>query len=569
MKRVDSLWRRSNSYIGRVSWLFATLVLILTTIGVRVWQTSQRYVDEDALVSHTLDVQQTSQTVLARLGAIQAAATVYAVSGAPLRKAEFELESPQLDRDLESLTDLVRDDPKQAALVAQLAAAVHQRQALLHQAIDSRGRSGALPPLPPEPMIGPRQIAAQIVAAQDKRLQPRRQEMTQTALTAPELTGVALGLSILFLTLMFVLILHAHRSNTRSARELQHANAQLADVVSDARRNNDSMQYLIQLGEMLQSCRSLEEVRNGLPEAFRLLLPDVAGRLAILNPSQELLAVGAHWGQHGVIAESVFPAEDCWALRRGQAYPLSGSSKGFVCRHVHWPNPDMPEAAYLCAPLMAQGEVIGLLTLDAPRPFTASERRLAIASAEQLALALANLLLQDTLRSQSIRDPLTGLFNRRYLEVSLERELARATRNAQPLAVLMLDLDHFKRFNDRYGHDAGDALLMRFARVLRDATRPDDVVCRYGGEEFTVILPATDVDAGRAYAERIRIAVSQIALVHHEQTLTDITSSIGLASFPLDARNGEELLRRADAALYRAKRDGRNRTTVASDPVAV
>ncbi len=569
MKRFRLMREWINSYIGRVSLLFGLLVLILATIGFQVWRTSAHYIEEDVLVTHAVDVQQVAQSVLARLGSLQAAAIAYSVTGAPLRKAEFELESPQLESDLVVLANLVRDNSEQSRRVSRLATAIRERQALLRQAVQERLRSGKVPMLPQQSMIGPRQLATEIISAADRVLQPQRKTMLDTALSARGLTNVALSLSILFLILMFVLVRYAHRNNARNSAELQRTNTQLAEVVADTRRNNDNMQHLIQLGEMLQSCRSLEEVRTGLPEAFHLLLPDVAGRLAILNPSQELLAIGAHWGQHGVVAESVFQAEDCWALRRGQAYPLCGTGKGFVCRHVQWPNPDLPEATYLCAPLMAQGEIIGLLTLDAPRPLTSNERRLAIASAEQLALALANLLLQDTLRSQSIRDPLTGLFNRRYLKVSLERELARASRNTQPLAVLMLDLDHFKRFNDRYGHDAGDALLMRFARVLREAMRGDDIVCRYGGEEFTVIMPAADAEAARTYAERIRIAVSEIALVHREQTITDVTSSIGIATFPLDSSNGEELLRRADTALYRAKRDGRNRTVVICDPATV
>ena len=224
----------------------------------------------------------------------------------------------------------------------------------------------------------------------------------------------------------------------------------------------------------------------------------------------------------------------------------------------------MPNAGYVCIPLAAQGEMMGVLTLDGERAPEAAERRLATAAGEQIALALANLRLQETLRTQSIRDPLTGLFNRRYLEVSLERELLRAARRSQPLAVLMLDIDHFKRFNDTHGHEAGDALLSQFAEVLKRTIRAEDIACRYGGEEFTVVLLEADAQSAWQRAENIRAAIAEMSVVHHQRQLELVTVSIGLAMFPLDAASREDLLRRADAALYAAKKFGRDRVVAAA-----
>ena len=235
---------------------------------------------------------------------------------------------------------------------------------------------------------------------------------------------------------------------------------------------------------------------------------------------------------------------------------------------MQWPNPDFPDSSYFCIPLTAQGEVIGVLTIDGMRAIDPLERRLGIAASEQLALSLANIRLQDTLRTQSVRDPLTGLFNRRYLEVSYERELLRATRRSLPLSVLMLDIDHFKRFNDSHGHDAGDALLAQFAEVLKRSIRNEDFACRYGGEEFTVVLHETDEDAARERAESIRIATSEMSVAHRHVQLEHVTVSIGYAVFPRDGRTADELLRRADAALYAAKRSGRNRVASALDNLA-
>lgn len=567
LSNASSALRWYATFRGRLSLLFIALMLTLTAMGVGVWRTIDRFIAQDTLIAHTLEVQSHTQAVVARMGMLQAAATVYATTGAPLRAAEFTLEAPALDGELDKLADLVAINPTQVQRVHELGVAVRERRDLLIHIVAARHESGTLPVLPEDGPQATKRIAAQILEAEDSLLTQRRLDARRSARQTRMLVALTIVLGIVFLSYMFWLIRSAHRRSERSEHQLRDSNAQLAEALTQSRRTTQNMQHLSQFGEMLQACRSLNEVREGIPAALGNLLPGMGGRMALFNPAQNLLSVGAHWGSHGLIAESVFAPEDCWALRRGQAYPLADSngSSSFVCKHVHWPNPDRPNAQYLCVPLAAQGEVIGVLTFDAARALTLSERPLAVAAAEQLALALANLRLQTTLHTQSIRDPLTGLFNRRYLEVSLERELARANRHSQSMAILMLDLDHFKRFNDSWGHDAGDAVLVQFADVLKRNTRAEDIACRYGGEEFTVILLETDADTARKRAEQIRIATAQMTLEHRQQPLDRITVSIGIALFPQDARSSDDLLRRADSALYRAKHAGRNRVVAVSD----
>ncbi|MEO7478248.1 MAG: sensor domain-containing diguanylate cyclase, partial [Lysobacteraceae bacterium] len=431
------------------------------------------------------------------------------------------------------------------------------------EAIAERQAGNTLPNLPTTGAVSARRIADAIITVEAQLLDQRRESLAITASITRTLTTAAIVLSIVFLMLAFWLIHRTHKRQLAQQRTLRDANMQLQDTLAESRRLSESMQRLARFGEMLQSCRDMNEIRHGVQEALTELLPGLGGRLALLNPSQNLLAIGAHWGTHGLIAESVFPPEDCWALRRGQAYPLPGTNSGFVCKHVHWPNPDFPESTYFCVPLTAQGEVIGVLTIDGLRAIDQLERRLGIAASEQLALSLANIRLQDTLRTQSIRDPLTGLFNRRYLEVSFERELLRATRRTLPLAVLMLDLDHFKRFNDSHGHEAGDAVLAQFAEVLKRATRSEDIACRYGGEEFTIVLQEADETIARERAELIRTMTSEMSVSHRQAQLEHVTVSIGYAVFPRDGTTADDLLRRADTALYAAKRSGRNRVASA------
>ena len=215
--------------------------------------------------------------------------------------------------------------------------------------------------------------------------------------------------------------------------------------------------------------------------------------------------------------------------------------------------------------MMAQSEALGVLHLIQPEKdrMTETKQRLAVMMAEHIAMALSNLKLQETLRSQSIRDPLTGLFNRRFMEESLELEVRRAARNQRPLGVIMLDLDHFKHFNDTFGHEAGDTLLRELGSLLQNNIRGEDIACRYGGEEFTLILPEGSLEITQQRADFLREAVKRLEVQHRNQPLGRITVSMGVAIFPEHGRTGEALLQAADAALYRSKDAGRDRVTTA------
>ncbi|HEY2345040.1 MAG TPA: diguanylate cyclase [Xanthomonadaceae bacterium] len=555
---------RSGAFMGRLSLLFSVLIAILVTITVGVWQTLERLEDEANWVTHTQEVETRTESVLSTMGAVQSDAVIYAISGESFRAADFKTYSTRLDDQLQELTKLVADNPVQLARIRAMGDALRERRDLLARLIAARQSANVAPPLPDLPINRARPIAEQVIATEEQLLTERRLRAQATATTTRVLTVVGTALSIVFLLAAFWLVRRTLLAQAAQQRGLADANEQLHTALAESRRLSESMQQLAHFGELLQSCRDVEEVRRGVQQTLPELLPGLGGRLALLNPSQNLLAVGVHWGMHGLIAESVFQPDDCWALRRGQAYPLDGSKAGFVCAHVQWPNPDFPESRYVCIPMAAQGEIIGVLTVDGVRAIEPFERRLAMAVSEQLALALANLRLQDTLRTQSIRDPLTGLFNRRYLDVSLGRELARATRHNLPLAVLMLDIDHFKRFNDSHGHEAGDALLAHFAEVLKRHTRSEDIACRYGGEEFTIVLHEADETTARQRAEQIRVATSEMSVAHRHVQLEHVTVSIGLALFPGDGRTPEDLLRRADGALYAAKKAGRNRVLSAA-----
>ena len=167
------------------------------------------------------------------------------------------------------------------------------------------------------------------------------------------------------------------------------------------------------------------------------------------------------------------------------------------------------------------------------------------------------------LRELVIHDPLTGLFNRRYMEETLTLEMLRAERKKYPIGIIMADIDHFKRFNDTHGHAAGDAVLILAGSFLRTQVRSSDVACRYGGEEFILFLPEASPEITQMRAESIRQDIKRIPVQYDGQTLEAVTLSLGVAGFPAQGSTIDAVLRAADAALYRAKRDGRDRIVVA------
>ncbi|SMB83396.1 sensor domain-containing diguanylate cyclase [Deinococcus hopiensis] len=312
------------------------------------------------------------------------------------------------------------------------------------------------------------------------------------------------------------------------------------------------------LATQLQTCLGLEEGQVVLQHALPQVFPSLSGTLSILNSSKNLLDVQAQWGGTRRGETLTFEPSQCLAVRRGQRYDPKEEPLGLPC-------PLMQEA-HLCFPLLAQGEALGHLRLwglpEEPA-LQARIRSLATTVANQSALGLSNLRLRETLRQQSIRDPLTGLFNRRYLDETFERELRRAVRHGQPLSVLMLDVDHFKRFNDTYGHEAGDQVLIELGQLLRKQFRTEDVVCRYGGEEFAVVLPGADLTAAHERAEGLRQAVSRLSVEHGGETVGAISLSIGVSAYPVHGEDTGHLLGLADQALYRAKQMGRDRVMVA------
>jgi diguanylate cyclase (GGDEF)-like protein len=350
--------------------------------------------------------------------------------------------------------------------------------------------------------------------------------------------------------------------------EIIQANQKLLATVDKLKERNYQNEILSEMREMLQACSSVSEVSTIIRGSMGKLFPHASGALFMMNALHSNMESVIRWEEFpGDVDDAMFTADECWALRRGRVHLVENAVIGPICPHLKHP----PETAYVCLPLVAKGDVLGLLHLRGNQSVSAELqnktlldlKELSSTISEYLSLSIANIQLSEKLAAQSIRDPLTGLFNRRYMEESLRREIMRAERNASPIGIVMADIDFFKQFNDRQGHLAGDALLARVGDLLHASIRGADVACRYGGEEFILFLPESSIENTHKRMEKIRKDFQRLKVRYHGKQLPSVTVSIGIASYPDQGKDPETLIDNADAALYRAKQEGRNRIAIA------
>ena len=361
----------------------------------------------------------------------------------------------------------------------------------------------------------------------------------------------------------------------RTESELQSAKASLEANVSELEQRNRDISMLSAMDSLLQASTTRDEAKAVSVKSLAQLFAPAPGALYLVQGPADILESAAAWGE-GRLEENVITSKDCWALRLGRLYSIEDPVSESFCSHVS----RELRTGYMCIPIAAQNEMFGLLHLQFPPGWISPaetgkksvleyKKQLATTAAESMALSFANFHLRDILYSQSIRDPLTELFNRRYMREILEKELRRTVRKKRPLAVIMFDLDHFKEFNDRYGHEAGDVLLREIADYVRTHTREEDFACRYGGEEFLIGLPETPLEDARERAEHLREAIAHITIQYMGKSLGPVTISAGVAALsehlplPGHGLSQNELVRAADKALYLAKEQGRDRVVTA------
>lgn len=336
--------------------------------------------------------------------------------------------------------------------------------------------------------------------------------------------------------------------------------------VINQRLEERNRQYSImsEMRELLQSCSTIQEMPPIITVSITKLFPNADGALFLMNDSRTELQSVARWGDFPEeVDENIFAPDACWGLRRGRIHEVEDINIGPICPHLKHP----PSAPHMCLPLIAKGDILGLLHLSMKPSTSAEDRWNTIADlketvvifAEYLSLSIANIKLWERLTDQSIRDPLTGLFNRRYMSETIQREILRAAKNQTKIGIIMADIDYFKDFNDTHGHEAGDELLIKLAGFFKFEIRGSDITCRYGGEEFILILPGASTEGTCKRAEHLREEVKNLKVYFHGQPLPPITLSMGIAMYPDHGTRLDDLIQVADTALYKAKEQGKDR----------
>ena len=369
------------------------------------------------------------------------------------------------------------------------------------------------------------------------------------------------ALSTLGLLAMGLVSLVIFRTNQKQMRALSRKSDHERKLMDEQLRLAREVKLLGELNEWLQSSRSLDELFDMVSKFMTHILPNAEGSVYVYSNSRDVLDGWASWngGDH---KDHIHP-DSCWGLRRGRVYEYGSGEVTFVCEHAE-PHDGRP---YFCFPILAHGETVGLMHLRAHSADCenfAANKKLARMCAEQISMAISNVQMRDQLHDQSVRDPLTGLFNRRHMTDSLRKGISRCQSQGSRLSLIAIDVDHFKKFNDNHGHDAGDMVLRAVGSVLEQACDGDEVACRPGGEEFTLILPDTTPEDALTRAELVRQAVEEVTVRYGEKALPRVTISIGVSHYPSHGTMPQDLMRAADEALYEAKARGRNQVYVAN-----
>jgi diguanylate cyclase (GGDEF)-like protein len=528
-------------------------VLFTLMAGVVVYSNTRRLISAAEWVQHTEDVLASLQRISLLNERIEYRTRLYLLTGNEEQLSRARAGATQLETATVRLKTQVEDNVNQAANAQSL----NLCSAEFSRVVASFTLKSALPEL----LTQRCQQTIGLMIDNEQWLLKERNKGTQRS--SFRSIGTELGfvaLSLMTLLALFGLLLRDALRRQQTGRQTAQTNERLAGSVKALEDRAHESELLTSARDELQLCVDVQQVYQSAANSFSRLLAGTSGSLCMINNSRQLVETVSSWsGIEGPsTVEDSYPPESCCGLRSGQSRWRQPGVSEIHCTHF---NEQAPEH-YLCMPIVAHGNTLGVLhvlCVGNQAVMLVNQHMDGLRQLLQLTgMAIASLNLRNKLENQSIRDSLTGLFNRHFMQISLERELARAARHKHVLAVLMLDQDHFKNFNDSHGHAAGDMALKAISDIFRANIRTEDIACRYGGEEFTIILPDVTPKLAMDRAESIRHAVESLRLPLERGVLDGFTVSIGVALYPDDGEIAELLLRRADLALYQAKRQGRN-----------
>jgi len=528
----------------------AGTLLSMVIVWVLMYGNTQRLITSGNWVQHTQEVLASLQRASQLTERIESNARLYLVTGDEDMLNRARTGANLLVTTAAHLRMLVSDNLEQTGNVQNLADGAVELKRLLN---DFSPKSAL-----PEVQIQHCQQTIGLMTDREQFLLKERNQGSQHSSFRSILTEISyFAVSLLISIALFGFLLRDAYRRKRAERQSRETSEHLAQSVRALENRIEESRLLTAARDELQLCVDVAQVYQSAANTFSRLLNGSGGCLCIINNSRQMVEVVSKWGEP--LLDDFSPVDSCCGLRSGQArWRLPGLSE---IHRTHFPG--VPPQRYLCRPMSAHGNTLGILYVECDSEAIVMAVNEHLDGMRQLlqitGMAVATLNLRTKLENQSIHDPLTGLFNRHFMEISLERELARASRRSQMLAIFMLDVDHFKRFNDTYGHAAGDVALKSIAGIFTSRIRNEDIACRYGGEEFTIMLPDMTVPLAIERAEAIRRAVSVLHVPVGRDLIGEFSISIGIAVYPQDGETADLLLRRADMALYRAKREGRNR----------
>ncbi len=557
---MNRLFRRINFVSGPNSAVVLLIlaaigaVLLIVLAGMWAYSNTQKLIASAERVQHTQEVIAALQRVSLLQERMDYRTRLYVLTANEEQLTRAKASANQLETTVVRLRLLVADNPNQVANLQSLSACTGD----LVSAVNAFTAKATIPDLAMQRC----QQTIGLMSDQEQWLLKDRtkgSERNSFASIATEVVFVILAL--LGMLVLFGFLMRDAITRQRVARQTAQSNERLALTVNSLEDRATESALLTSARDELQLCVDVAQVYESAAKSLSRLLTGTSGSLCIINNSRQLVETVAQWssGEDETGVDDFHTPDSCCGLRSGQPRWREPGASEIHCTHFT----SSPPERYLCLPIVAHGNTLGVLNVRCAtegRVRWVKEHMDGLRQLVQLTgMAAATLNLRTKLENQSIRDPLTGLFNRHFMQISLERELARAARRKQILAVFMLDLDHFKRFNDTHGHAAGDSVLKAIAEIFKTSIRTEDIACRYGGEEFTIILPDVTPAVAADRAESIRRAVENLRLPLEKDVYGEFTVSVGIALFPDDGGASDLLLRRADQALYRAKRQGRNR----------
>lgn len=533
-------------------------VLVVIAAGALLAGNTRKTITASDWVDHTQEVLNTLRAASQINERVDANSHLYLLTKDPNRLETVRGNATNLEVTTTYLKGLVADNRDDDTNVAALTQCSNELVIAMHDLKpgDEQPRSS---------ILHCQQTINRMLDMERRLLLDRSARAHRVAISSLTTDFVFAGLSVMLLLTLFGFLMRAAELRSRGDMQIGETTKELEAGVRQLQAQANETALMSAARDELQLCVNLQEIYEAAKIGFARLLPSTGGALCMITNSRNMMETMSSWGEFDL--EDCHSPESCCGLRSGQARWRRPEISEIHCSHFAKGRPEH----YVCIPVVAQGETMGLLYLQTPDDAGLEVVRERMGGVHQLVqltgMAVAAMKLKLKLENQSIRDPLTGLFNRHFMEVALERELSLAARRKTQLAVLMLDVDHFKDFNDTYGHAAGDVVLKAVANACQTTVRGEDIACRYGGEEFTIILTDITLETSFERANAIREAVSALRVSHGRDYYGEVTLSIGIALYPEDGISGDTLLRKADQALYRAKQQGRDRVLLSADPI--